>query len=74
MISETVNYILMGAVILIVLFFISVVPYAMGRNAGYREGQIDALNGKLYYRLEKRADSEFRWVECPQVCDYEKGE
>lgn len=72
MVMDALNNILICAAILIVVFLLAMVPYAMGRNTGYREGQIDALNGKLYYKLEKQADSEFRWVECQGVCTYEK--
>ena len=44
----------------------------MGYGNGYREGQIDAMNGEIYYKLEKQSDSEFRWVECQGICRYGK--
>ena len=44
----------------------------MGWGGGYREGQIDALNGAIYYKLEKQSDSEFRWIECQGICRYGK--
>lgn len=55
-----------------VIFLLSIIPYAVGQRWGYRDGQIDALNGKIYYRLEKQDNSEFQWVECPATCNYDK--
>lgn len=63
---------LIAVLVLMVIFCLSLVPYSMGQRSGYRTGQIDALNGKIYYRLERQEDGEFRWVECPDVCKYEK--
>lgn len=74
MIMETVNNILVLALILLIIFLVSMVPWWMGHRTGYQDGQIDALNGKIHYRLEKQDDSQFLWVECPNVCEYEKGE
>ena len=44
----------------------------MGHGNGYREGQIDALNGAIYYKIERQPDNEFKWVECPGICRYGK--
>lgn len=74
MIADTIQNILLIILVIAIVLGIAAVPFTMGRIDGYRKGQIDALNGKLYYKLEKQADSEFRWIECQQVCDYEKGE
>lgn len=71
---DTINLIAATVVTLLMILLVSLVPYFMGRNDGYREGQIDALNGKIHYKLEKQDDSQFIWVRCPDVCEYEKGE
>ena len=57
-----------AAIIWILVLF----PYQWGHDAGYRDGQIDALTGAIYYKLEKQSNSEFRWVECPGICRYGK--
>lgn len=74
MIMDTINQIAAAVVILLMILLVSLVPYSMGYNTGYKDGQIDALNGKIHYRLEKQENSEFMWIECPDVCEYEKGE
>lgn len=69
---ETENKIAVIILILLTVAAVSLIPYAIGYGAGYRTGQIDALNGKIHYRLEMQENSEFKWVECPAVCEYEK--
>ena len=72
MISDTVQNIMLGLIILAVIWFLSLIPYKFGEWIGYREGQIDALNGAIYYKLEKQQNSEFKWVGCQGICRYEK--
>lgn len=74
MISNALHNMFIAALVITIIFLLATIPYAMGYNVGYRTGQIDALNGKIHYRLEKQEDSEFIWVECPAVCDYGEGE
>ncbi len=64
--------ILLITLIVTVIFGLALIPYGIGEKAGYREGQIDALNGEIYYKLEKQSDSEFLWVECQGICRYRK--
>ncbi len=62
-----------GTFLLAMLCAISIaIGVWLGYGMGYREGQIDALNGEIYYKLEKQDDSEFKWVECPGICRYGK--
>ena len=63
---------LVSFLVIVVLIFSLIAPYLVGRSSGYRNGQIDALNGAIYYKLEKQSDNEFRWVECPGICRYGK--
>lgn len=72
MIADTLQNILIAVLVGFVIWLLSLIPYSIGWNWGHQAGQIDALNGKVYYRLEKQEDSEFRWVECVGVCEYEK--
>lgn len=65
---ETIKY------ILVVLLLAGLIGYLAGHKDGYRAGQISALNGKIYYQLERQENNSFIWVECPTVCEYEKGE
>ena len=75
MVKDTTIKILTMIVIAATVWFLALVPYRWGHSDGYREGQIDALNGEIYYKLEKQSDSEFRWIECQGICRYgKKGE
>lgn len=74
MISETFQNIILMLFVLAVILVLAMIPFSIGHSIGYKNGQIDALNGKIHYRLEKQENSEFIWVECPDVCEYEKGE
>lgn len=69
---ETANKIAFIIFILLIAGLVSLVPYSMGHKTGYKSGQIDALNGKIYWQLKRQDDSEFRWIECPDVCEYGK--
>ncbi len=63
----------LGTFLLALLCIISVaIGVWMGYGNGYRNGQIDALNGATYYKLERQTDSEFRWIECQGICRYGK--
>lgn len=66
---ETIKYIAV-----IVGLTLLVIAYLAGHKDGHRAGQINALNGKIYYQLERQENNSFIWVECPTVCEYEKGE
>lgn len=48
------------------------VAYLAGHKDGYRAGQINALNGKAHYQLERQENNSLIWIECPDVCDGEK--
>lgn len=74
MISKTLQGILFALVVGGLVFLLSLIPYSFGEKWGYEAGQIDALNGKIHYRLERQDNNEFEWVECPDVCEYEEGE
>ena len=64
----------LGLIIIVVIWFLSLIPYYWGHSNGYREGQIDALNGAIYYKLEKQSNSEFKWIKCQGICRYGKEE
>lgn len=74
MLSEGLQNILMVIFIAVIVYVLALIPYAWGWNNGYEEGQIDALNGEIYYKLEKQPNSEFKWVECIGICRYGKAE
>lgn len=74
MTMDALNTIFATVTIIIIIFLLSLIPYSIGRNWGYKAGQIDALTGSIYYKLEKQGNSEFIWVECPSICRYEKQE
>ncbi len=67
-----VQNLVLGLLIMAVIWLLALIPYQWGHNNGYREGQIDALNGAIYYKLERQSDSEFRWIECQGICRYGK--
>ena len=57
--SFTVGFIV-GVIALAI--FISV----LGKQVGiYQEGQIDAINGKIYYELQKQDDNTTEWIYVP---------
>lgn len=72
--SNGLQNILMAIFIAIIVYVLALIPYTWGWHNGYKEGQIDALNGAIYYKLEKQPDSEFRWIKCAGICRYGKAE
>jgi hypothetical protein len=52
--------------ILIVGILLSIAAiYVFGKvdyRSGYKQGQIDAINGKIYYELKKTKDNEIEWT------------
>ena len=72
--NEALQNIALFFMIICIIWMLSLIPYRLGKWVGYREGQIDALNGAIYYKLEKQTDSEFRWVKCQGICRYGKDE
>ena len=72
--NEALQNIALFFLIVFTIWVLSLIPYRLGKWVGYRDGQIDAINGAIYYKLEKQADSEFRWIGCPGICRYEKEE
>jgi hypothetical protein len=55
--------------VVIVIFLLSLIPWGLGHWHGYRDGQIDAINGKIYWQLIPQNDGTKIWVECPQECE-----
>lgn len=49
----------MGAFLFIACFMVA----KTARNSGYKEGQIDAINGKVKYRLADKENGEKVYVE-----------
>lgn len=50
------------------------VALIVGFNAytgGYRAGQIDALNHRIFYHLERQEDGSQVWAACAEVCEGE---
>jgi hypothetical protein len=43
--------------------------YFAGQKDGYRAGQIDALNHRVFYRLERQEDGSSAWVACDGGCE-----
>lgn len=48
-------------IVCIVLAVFCWMGYAHGHSAGYRDGQIDAINGKLSYQLTQQDNEELTW-------------
>lgn len=38
-------------------------------DRGYKQGQIDALNGSIHWQLQRQADGQMLWTECENVCE-----
>lgn len=72
MTGDALTNIFTGIIILVFIILISLISHSIGRSWGYRDGQIDALTGSIYYKLERQENNEFIWVECPGICRYEK--
>ena len=70
--NEAIQNILFFFLIVLFIWLLSLIPYKFGKEVGYREGQIDALNGAIYYKIEKQSNNEFKWVECQGICRYPK--
>lgn len=43
--------------------------YFAGHKDGYRAGQIDAVNHRIFYHLERQADGSQVWAACAEVCE-----
>lgn len=43
--------------------------YFAGKHDGYRAGQIDAVNHRVFYHLERQADGSQVWTACAEVCE-----
>lgn len=59
------HIILIIILVLVAVFFFG---FTVGKDLGYRSGQIDALTGKQYYCLEKQPDLSLVWVEHEEGC------
>lgn len=57
---------------LVMFCFMIGTAYKIGYDSGHRAGQVDALNGKIHYRLVRQENNEFLWVQCPDVCSKEE--
>lgn len=51
------TFVLLGFLIAVLLYVI------LPGDKGYKQGQIDALNGKVKYKKEKNQDGETVWME-----------
>lgn len=54
-----------GGLLVVFVFLAAVlwcVAYSVGNEFGYRQGQIDALNGEVRYELKTQPDSTKVWV------------
>lgn len=55
-----------GLLASLVLFFVIIGiqdnSKSEGYNLGHKDGQIDAINGKIYYHLKTKPDSTREWV------------
>jgi hypothetical protein len=60
MMNNSVGFILLWVFVILVFISGSVISYGIG----YKQGQIDLMNGNQVYCLTKQADSSFDWVEC----------
>lgn len=40
-----------------------IIMLLIAERESYKEGQIDCMNGKVKYRLEKQKDNSIEWVE-----------
>jgi hypothetical protein len=58
--SESETGKIVGCVISLMVIVCTII---IKENDGYRKGQIDAINGKIKYRLEKNSDSTTEWKE-----------
>ena len=58
---------MVGGIIFILLFI--VFGFIAGQEDGYKDGQIDALVGKIVYCLERQANSELIWMYRKEGCE-----
>jgi hypothetical protein len=59
--------VMVGGIIFILLFI--TFGFIVGRENGYKDGQIDALTGKIVYCLERQANNELIWMYRKEGCE-----
>jgi hypothetical protein len=52
--------------VVVTLIFMVIVVATITRPFDYRQGQIDALNGQIYYELQTQEDNSVQWVHVPE--------
>ena len=48
--------------VIIIIFIVSIaLAIIISDNRGYRQGQLDAINGEIHYKLVKQENREMNW-------------
>jgi hypothetical protein len=52
----------MNTIEFIFIVIVIYMSFVFGNNIGYKNGQIDAINGQVNYHLEKQPNGEMEWI------------